>query len=285
MATQFSLGRRMEPGIVVLDTSVLKYLATDDGARSARASARVAHVRIWPSMINVLEAMNDGNVTRREKILRILKEWLDDRFLLPWPPQLLRSAGLAARSGKGEFSLPSDELFTLRDQPDLSDESHIEARAFFSNLEGIFKEAHDGSGPELRRIIKARGLRDQLQDAQLFIEDIWGNDENLSHQSQLIWSALAIDGEAPTDIWRISEPWQVMLDALGAAVFFRSVRLQAQGNPAGLSDLLQFCYLTAHTRSRILVTDDKSMRETAAAVMTGRYPNVRVVSGLDFFTA
>lgn len=233
-------------------------------------------------MINLLEALNDGNAQRREKILRLLEEWLEEEFLLPWPPELLKSAGIAAIEGVSEFIVPTKHLF-LRDLHRLDDEAHVEARKFLRNLEGVFKEAHKESGPELRRTIKARGLRDQLQDAKVFIEEVWGSEDNMRHQAQLIWSAVGLDGSAPSDIWRISEPWKVMLEALGAAIFFRSVRVEAQGNPAGLSDIFQLSYLTMHSRSRILVTDDKSMRETAEAVMVGRYPNVRIVSGAEFF--
>ena len=47
-------------------------------------------------------------------------------------------------------------------------------------------------------------------------------------------------------------------------------------------DLLQIIYLSMHTRARIFVTDDKALSDAARAVLSGRYPNVRVMSGLAF---
>ena len=73
-----------------------------------------------------------------------------------------------------------------------------------------------------------------------------------------------------------------MVDALGASIYFRSVRIEAQRNPASLVDLFQLVYLSVMQRSRIFISDDGALRETAAAIFRGRYANVRILTGREF---
>ena len=66
------------------------------------------------------------------------------------------------------------------------------------------------------------------------------------------------------------------LDCIGAAMYYRTVLHEQQRNPAGFVDLNQLFYVTAHTRSRVFVTDDGSLYDSAGGILTRRYPNVRL---------
>ena len=273
----------MEPGIVVLDASVLGFLLTPDATDAIRRRLRVAHLRVWPSKVNVLEILKDGNTDRAARLLSHLAAWQDDAPLLPWPNALLHAEGLRVLRGEDGVVLADDLAERLVPNASALLDDRERVLRLMTPMHEVFESAHRDNGPIIRRATKERALSDI--DARTFLDEVWGNPDNGDHQAQLIWGAVGLPDSAPADLLVQSETWRLLIDALGASVYFRAVRREAQARPAGYFDLLQLIHLAGHQRARILVTNDKAQRETARAVLTGRYPNARVLSGEEFFGA
>ncbi len=272
----------MEPGIVILDASVLRHLVTESGVASTRSRLRTANLRIWPSKLNVLEVLKDGNDARANRLLEVLAAWQGEFPILPLPNEILRAAGQAALSGGSSFVLSGDLAeFITRSDDDL-EQDRRRSIDYLQPMLDAFEQAHQRSARDIRRGVKPN--RDELQDLHTFLEDVWGTDENTQHQIGQIWAALGLPDAPPPDLPAKAEVWRILHDALGASIFYRAVRTEAQARPAGFADLMQLLYLAGADRSRIFVSDDKALVETAKGILIGRYDNVRVMTGEEFFS-
>lgn len=271
-----------EPGVVVIDANIVRYLGREAAIGAFTRNSAAANLRIWPSALNVVEVLKHPNGVVRERMLKHLKQWLGEYPVLPWPVAILEAAGRAALKGESGFLFSDAGFDTLTLNPAGLSADHEKARTFLEPLDRILTDAHHENDASIRRALKAEGRVEKLQDPRVFLDEVWADPENREHQLALIWDTIGLPEAPPYELLSLSEPWRIIFDALGASIFFRSVRVEAQRNPASLVDLFQLAYLSVSKRSRIFVSDDGALRETATAVFRGRYANVRIMSGSEF---
>jgi hypothetical protein len=272
----------LDRGIVILDASVLKYLTTPEGVSAARSRLRSAHLRIWPSKLNALEVLKDGNDSRANRLLEVLAAWQGEYPILPLPNEILRASGEAALRGDHSFDLSGDLAeFIARPAQDLEEDRKLSI-GYLQPMLDSFERAHEHSARGIRLGVKP--FRHDLQDLHAFLDSIWRTEDNTRHQIEQIWSALGLPDLPPPDLLSRSEAWSILHDALGASIFYRAVRTETQARPAGFADLMQLIYLAGMYRSRVLVSNDLALLETARGIMVGRYANVRIMNGADFFS-
>ncbi|HEY4215828.1 MAG TPA: hypothetical protein VGM67_01750 [Gemmatimonadaceae bacterium] len=279
--------RAQEPGIVVFDASCLKYLVDGLGAEKIRQNCRVADLRVQITIPNVLEALKTENVQVRERLIQGMQQWLDGRPLLPWPLQILRLAAEALGRGDDDFVIRSTELEYLVFDGGASDDDHLKAKKFLERVEHDFAAAHSiESRKAFQTVLKNQLNPLRFATAADYLEAEAALPDVLASRAAMLWDAVELPGDPlPIGVLTQSEAWKIGMEALGLSIYYRSVRAQQQGNPAGLVDLFQLVYLSANGRKRILVTDDRSFAETANAILAGRYQNARVMMGADFLSA
>ena len=91
------------PSVVVIDANIVKYLGREPAVAAFTRNCTVANLRIWPSVLNVVEVLKHPNADVRARMLGDLQRWLGDYPLLPWPVAILAEAGRAAMSGRSSF--------------------------------------------------------------------------------------------------------------------------------------------------------------------------------------
>jgi hypothetical protein len=273
------------PSVVVIDANIVGYLLDPKRDTFIARNCQVANLRIWPSSLNALEVLKHPNPQARARLLGGLARWLGNFPLLPLPHLILRAAGLAALKGETtfQFSELGFESIALREEHLEAD--HQKAKEFLAPWDQLLNEAHADTDRLIRRTLKQEGRTQELQDPRFFLETVWADVENQSHQLALIWRRLNLPKAPPESLLELSESWRIIFEALGASIFLRSVRREAQRNPASFVDLIQLIYLSVVSDRRILVSDDEALRETANAVFHGRYPNIRIMSGADFINS
>lgn len=266
----------------MIDANIVSYLGREAAISAFTRNTAAANLRIWPSALNVVEVLKHPNGAVRERMLQHLKQWLGEYPILPWPVAILEAAGRAALKGESGFLFSDAGFDTLALDPSGVSSDHEKARAFLAPLDRILTDAHHENDASIRRSLRTEGRVEELQDPREFLDKVWADPENRDHQLALIWDSIGLPEAPPSELLSLSEPWRIIFDSLGASIFFRSVRVEAQRNPASLVDLFQLIYLSVSKRSRIFVSDDKALRETATAVFRGRYSNVRIMSGSEF---
>ena len=275
----------IEPTIVVVDATFLRHLKDPKSVQKLEVQSRVASLRVYPSMPNVLEALKHRNPEIRAELLAAIRRWLGDRPLLPWPQEVLRLSGEALAAGTYEFIIYSKDLDYLVDHFEEIENDSGRAERFLDSRETDFGEAFVECRNEMQALIKKNGLRGRWPTLPVFLEEEWSNPDTLQHFAKLLWSATGVRAAMPPlgAVLR-SEPWRVALEGLGAAMYYRAVVLEQPKNPAGFVDLGQLTYVTFHTRARIFVTDDKSLYDCAQGILAARYPNVRVMRGRELLS-
>jgi hypothetical protein len=272
----------MERGIVVIDASALKYLTKPEGVAAARSRLRSAHLRIWPSKINALEVMKDSNNARVKLLLEVLASWQGNYPILPLPNELLRAAGYAALAGDHSFDFSGELAECIVPSDDDLEKDRQLSIGYLQPMLESFERAHERYARDIR--IGVRTFRHEVQDLHTFLDAVWRDEDIRRHQVEQIWSALGLPDVPPPDLLTHSEAWSIVYDSWGASIFYRAVRTETQGRPAGVVDLMQLLYLAGVHRSRILVSNDNALLETARGMMIGRYANVRIMHGDEFFS-
>jgi hypothetical protein len=270
------------PGIVVVDSTFLKQLKAPDAVRKIETNMRAAHLTIALSVPNVVEALKHPNKDIRAELLAAIRRWSRTRPLNPWPLDLLRLAGEALPNI--EFTFGPDQIDVLLDRPDELIADHEKAVRYLEGLETRFAEPYERNRPELQRALRELGLRDAWPTVGEFLESAaWIGNQNQTSLIAMVWELAGLSAPPPTnEVVRTSEVWRLVLDVFGTAIFTRALKAKRVANPPGFVDLFQWLYLSEHTRARILLSDDKSLREASSEALLGRYSNVRIMSGDDF---
>lgn len=273
---------RLAPGIVVVDSTFLKDLKHPDSIAKIEAACRIAQLEIVPSVLNVLEALKHTDVRIRQELLDGIRRWTKSRPLNPWPLALLRFAGKAFPAS--EFSIRRTQMDTLIAHPEALQADHEKAVRLLEGLQAEFVHAFEAQRPEVQRTLKLTKQKYAWQDIGSFLESPdWTSRDNLSHLAGMLWKMAKLPGRPPDlEIVHRSEVWRIAMEAIGAATYVHAVKPDRIPNPPGFVDLMQLLYLSAHTRARILVTDDESFYQTATELLRGRYVNVRVLRGDEF---
>lgn len=267
----------MLPGLVIVDATFLRHLASERALARLEAACRLADLRIWPSAINAVEALKHTNESQRERLVAALRRWTQGRPLLPWPPVLLARWVRAAARGERQLQFRGTRLDALLEDPGAIDDGHAKAQRLAATMEARFAAAHAAVRPEVQAELKRRGLRGQWGSCQEFVVEQWSRPDLTDYFGALLWRQLGMLGEPPREAIAASEAWRIAIDAFGAAVYQRVVAHQQVRNPAGLLDLSQLITLALHHQRRIFVTDDGALHDAATAVLVGRYPNARVM--------
>ena len=268
-------------GIVILDTSALKYLEDPDAKKRVRANMRAADLFIRPSVINLLEILKTENPSIRERLRDIMRDFCQGMPLLPWPHDLVKEIGTAVAENRNQVAITETGVEWLLDAPPEEVKQQVElAQEVMRSLEQEFTDLHDDARPELQSFLKEHDLKDHWHDGAAYLDEIWSRRPHIDDYVIGIWKQLGLPGEPPVATMLNNEVWKVFLEATGFAAYERAVQQQPPKR-VQYADLLQFVYIGASTR-RILVSDDNGFLRAAEAVLRERYPTVRVMAASDF---
>lgn len=272
----------MNPGLVIIDTTFLRRLASPASAVRIRTALRSAELQIYPSITNALEALSIAQSEKRQKYLAAITACLDGRPLLPFPTEILRSSGLGLSSGAETVQLEPGNADLLVTEPTASEANHEHAKRTAKSIESIFNPIV-ADRQAFQKELKRSGKRHEWNTIPEFLQSEWASLDNLNHLANQLWEGVGLTGDAPALdlIWRC-EPWRIAMEAIGATIFERAIRFQQKPKRPGVVDLLQLLYLSLDSRCRVFVTDDQGLHEVASALLVGRYANVRVMKSVEF---
>lgn len=272
----------MHPTLVIVDTTFVRHLELPASRARITAAMRAAHLSIYPTFANVVEVWAHPQPDRRQQYIASLKEFLGDRALLPAPTEVLREVGMGLLSGVQRTHINGANPGLLSDDPKISAALHVRAKSSAAIIESVFQPLIDDR-QLFQQLLKQSGRRHEWSTIPEFLASEWSDPDNLKHLVAQIWEGLGLSGSPPAlaTVWQ-NESWRITLEAIGATIFERAVRFQQLPNLPGVMDMLQLIYLSFNPRARIFVTDDKALYRVADSVLTGRYPNVRVISSVEF---
>jgi hypothetical protein len=277
--------RGLERGVVVVDATFLKDLKRPESTARIESALRVAHLRIAPSVANVLEALKHSHPGIRRELIDGLRRWVGNRPLNPWPLDLLRLAGEALPLT--EFTIGAANIDRLIDHPEELQADHDKAAAFLNSLQTKWAASYAENRPLFQATLKAMGSKYAWRDIPSFLASPdWASQDVQQHLAGTLWELAELPGTAPSlAVVHRSEIWRLAMDIFGAATFTHAIVPDKLAKPPGFIDLMQLLYLTEHTRARIFVTDDGLLYTAATQILRGRYPNVRVLTGAEFLGA
>ena len=243
---------------------------------------RAANLSIYPTVSNVLEVLAHPQLDQRQRYIASLKEFLGDRALLPAPTEVLRAVGQGISSDVQRTNITGANPGLLSDDPRISAALHVRAKSAAAVIESVFQPLV-ADRQLFQQLLAKSGRRHEWSTIPEFLASEWSDPANLEHLVAQIWEGLGLSGGLPAlaTVWQ-NESWRITLEVVGATIFERAVRFQQLPNPPGVVDMLQLIYLSFNPRARIFVTDDKALYRVADSVLTGRYPNVRVMSSAGF---
>jgi hypothetical protein len=271
------MSRRVS-GVLIIDATFIRHLDDPESIARLDAVCRSCDLRVYPSVINVVEALKHKSPAFRERLVDALATWAGNRPLLPWPAEVLKLAGLAAARGKHTFDITGKDLPYLVKNPAALEEDSERSAELVASLEQKFRAVHDDIRVGVQRDLKRLGKRGAWTSCADFLNEEWRQPNSLKAYAAILWSKLELPGAAPVDQLIVNEPWRLALDGLGSAVYDRVIRHEQTRNPPSQLDLLQLVYLAFHSRSRVLVTNDASFLQAAEDIVAGSYVNCRVVT-------
>jgi hypothetical protein len=282
-ATHFAIAMSIAPGIVVVDATFLQHLHKPESVARIESAARIAHLQICTSVLNVVEALKHPYADIRLALLEGIRRWSDGAVVNPHPFVLLRLAGEALRRGSVAFTIESRNIDLLVLNPAKLAEDHEKAVRFLSETESAFAKAYKDEKKAFQKLLKAEGRQHAWPTLADFLAELWSNPEMLNDTADVLWELAELSGaRLEVDVLQKSEVWRLAFDALGAATYRRAIQKQDPRNPAGFVDLFQLLYMAQHTRARILITDDSSLYDDATQILGGRYINARVMRAAEF---
>lgn len=274
-----------DPGLVIVDNSMIaRFLdpyRTDQLSRSLRA----AHLAIWPTAINVVEA-SKASPSIQHRLLAWLRRFHVRNTVLPHPYVFLAQLGEAQLGGKAQMHLhPTFCDAVLRNgiaSEEFSEwareESARDELRFLAMLESTKAEIR----PDLTRFPIAQ--RKELTLA-MWLDEVWSDPEGRETCVRGLWDIVQVDAPYDESVRTSHDAWNIFADALGATLFVRTVKHETPKNPLGMYDLLQIVYASVDLRARIFVTDDRSLAEVAKEVLNWRFANARAMHSTEFAEA
>ena len=262
-------------GRLILDTTCFGSLSDGNRLAAMRASLVVAHLTTWPSAMNALEIRNTQNLEVRDRLKRVLFDLLGDRFLLPWPHDLLREATDFAAGKVPDLWITRHGYEELFLQPDATASIWPVMQQVLLTTDELFHERVVTHRAATQRLLKARRLRDPWESLPDFLDSQWAARDLREHVLSITWERLGMPGAAPIDSLLHDEMWCLFLDIQGAA-FFEETVLHEQPPRAHQTDMLQLLYL-AYAPVRVIASTDKAMLRQANGILRRRYRNARAV--------
>lgn len=272
------------PGIVVLDTNVLKHFRDPELRARMLGSLRAANLQLQLSVLNVAEVVPYQSENRRRQLLSLIAELSDGVGLYPLPFELLRLAGQAALDGDDGFWLFSHKLTDRILEIGAITPKHA-ARAGALNADQVsrWKALYRSTRSTLTPYLIEEGNRDPWGSVAAFLDSEWARADRGGLLVQMIWQLLNLDGSPPSNLLHTQEVWRLHLDGLGANYYEQSVSNKT-GKIAEPNDIAQLLFL-ALGAPRILVTEDKGLHRVAGEVFRGRYTGIRVMWARDFIAS
>lgn len=262
-------------GILILDTNCYPRLESADKLACLRANTRATGFIAQPSELNLVEIAATSPNSIRDRLLATMREVANGNALLPWPFKLLHEIGLAIASGTPSVSVqPSGKEWYLDDFAAVG-RLREEALEFQKSLEKTFSGFHARSRKRLQGSMRSCSVRDEFGSARGFLEGFWGESDMRRDFAGLTWSALRLPGDAPVAKLELNEPWRLLLDAEGVAVYERAIA-RVQPKFVQRMDLLQLVYLGIAQR-RMLASADAGLLRAANTVLSMRYNNARAL--------
>jgi hypothetical protein len=274
----------MNIGAVVLDTNTLKHLEDPDVLRRVRASLATAQLHARISAVNVLEIVTTQNLRVRDRLLRVVGEFVQERWLVPDVSHMLRFAAEAELRGEQHFSAGASGFEWMVKEPERIADSHVQqAVRILGDRDDFWERSHQAMRKWIRPELKRRFGGDPWGSVGTFLDRNWTREDQLDTFAETVWSSLELPGEPPLRALLSNEIWRMYFEAHGAVIYERVVPSQVE-RPAHISDVVQLVYL-AGARRRILVTEDAAFVRAARGVLEGRYPNSRVMLPADFIAS
>lgn len=272
----------MDSTLVIVDTTFVRHLESPASHARINSAMRAANLSIHPTATNVLEVLAIPQLDKRQRYIASLKDFLGNRALLPAPTDVLREVGVGLRNRLQRTWIDGANPGLLSDDPVVSAAHHERAKATAAKIETVFQPII-ADRQLFQQLLKKSGLRKEWSTIPEFLASEWSSPDNLEHLVTQIWEGLGLEDSPPEFpiVWQ-NESWRIALEAIGATIFERAVRFQQLPNLPGVVDMLQLIYLSFNSRARIFVTGDDALCRVADAVLTGRYPNVRVISSGEF---
>lgn len=266
-------------GSLILDTSCIKVLRSDDALASLQQHAELIGLQCCPSVINFLEVICHPVPRYRKTLVDVLRKLSEGRPLLPWPADLLRAVARTLNQGEDSFKIQKSDFDRLL-QEELTDPVIDDAKAYLNRLETEFTEMYDKARPEIQGYFRKRGEVPPWDDAQDFLDNFWFSPDHIDDYISGLLESFGLKDAGLLDELRQNETWRAYLDAYGISAYERNV-VSNQPKRTGLADLLQVTYMTG-AYTKILVTRDNAHHRAASSIVDGRYKVARVMLWDDF---
>ena len=270
-------------GVVILDTSCYESLTDSATRERLLSSLRAVDLRIWPSLINAVQARAHPSETKRTRLLEAIHHLAGTLPLLPLPEAIVHESAKAVVGGETDMTIsPSLDQAFLSPSGPLPDglDGLTEALKDFDSLQdGVF----DRMRPEVRQVVKASGKTIPWQTLASFLDDQWMTEGQMDEILKAESARIGLSRVLTLDEVTATPSLRLHFEGFGAAMFQRVIEPN-QAKRVQASDLMQLIYLGARPK-RILVTEDRQFGALAAAVLPGRYPTARVMDWPSFAAA
>ncbi|MDQ2930624.1 MAG: hypothetical protein M3Y05_07400 [Gemmatimonadota bacterium] len=181
------------------------------------------NLTIWPTGLNVFEAMKSGNAVARAGALANLGCMAGNRRLLPLPIELLRENGAALL--RGEASQPHDPSIIDRHirHPHEVKHKQIEiARRWLDDRQARLEDAHETIRPDVMAELRQSGERDRWQSIANFF-DAESPHAVMSERLMLtMWKNMPLP-YIEIDAVRANEAWRLYFEGISASFYGRNV--------------------------------------------------------------
>ena len=241
-------------GVVIIDSSCLKCFGDNKVLQRIRENMRTVDLQIQLSAINVLEVMKTPSLTRRNRLLNIIRDISERRPFLPWPLDLIKRSGKAHASGEKGFWSGESGLEQVVYGNSITAKDVIGAQQLMDSLETDFTDMHENAGKELRPFLRKHKTADHWNTAAAFLDELWTTESHLSDYIRGIWKVIKLSGKAPIEAILEDEIWRIFLEINGFAAFERAVQKKPPKR-VHYPDLLQLIYVANNSR-RIVVSSD-----------------------------
>jgi hypothetical protein len=262
-------------GVVIIDSSCLKYFKDIHVLNRVLRNMRTVDLQIRLSAINVLEAMKTRNDNNRQLLFDIIRQVSEGRVFLPWPHDLIRLSGESIAKGEQGFWSGESGLEQAVYGNCITEDDMIGAQQMMDSLEEDFTHMHENARRELNTFLRKHEALDHWNTASAFLDQQWTTESHLSYYIRGIWKKIKLPGNALIEALLEDEIWRIFLEINGFAAFERAIQ-KKQPKRVHYADLLQLIYV-ANSSRRIVVSADGGFLRAARAILSHRYPNVRVV--------
>ncbi len=160
-------------GVVIIDSTCLKCFGNTKVLKRVRDNMRTVDLQIRLSAINVLEVMKTPNLTRRNRLLNIVRDVSEGRSFLPWPFHLIERSGQAHASGEKYFWSGDSGLEQAVYGNSITEQDLDQAQKIMNSLEADFTHMHDNARKELNAFLRKHKALDHWNTAAAFLDQQW----------------------------------------------------------------------------------------------------------------